>query len=325
VSNDRGAILTNAEQLAFGTAEHQATAAAAGKDWKEAVGAWRGFLSTHPAHVPALRRLVGICVEGGLKAELNAAQLELVDAHILNGEAADARFVAEDLVAREPGVPAHFEALHRALVMAGEPDPDAIIAERRPKASVTDLESRAFELGPNAVDIERLLESDEPSPATADAIEVPAALDLTGPPQDLDEVFAGMRSDAARLEHDDGEERYREGLALFERGLVEEAIPPLTVAARAPKVRFVAADLLGRIYRDRRMPADAVDWFERAAEAPPPTRAEGHRLLYDLANLLESSGEIARALAIYMELRAEAGDFRDVAARVERLDEQARR
>ena len=41
--------------------------------------------------------------------------------------------------------------------------------------------------------------------------------------------------------------------------------------------------------------------------------------LYDLGDTLEAGGETARALAVFLELQADAGDFRDVARRVERL------
>ncbi len=42
-------------------------------------------------------------------------------------------------------------------------------------------------------------------------------------------------------------------------------------------------------------------------------------LLYELADALETIGETGRALAICMELQADAGEFRDVKARVSRL------
>jgi hypothetical protein len=41
--------------------------------------------------------------------------------------------------------------------------------------------------------------------------------------------------------------------------------------------------------------------------------------LYELADALEAVGEISRALAICLELRAEAGDYQDVVTRVNRL------
>ena len=67
------------------------------------------------------------------------------------------------------------------------------------------------------------------------------------------------------------------------------------------------------------MTPQAVEWFERAAQAPAPTQEEGYELLYDLADALEKQGETARALAISMELQADAGAFRDVAERIDRL------
>jgi hypothetical protein len=42
-------------------------------------------------------------------------------------------------------------------------------------------------------------------------------------------------------------------------------------------------------------------------------------LLYDLGVTLEEAGESARALAVFLELQADAGDYRDVGPRVDRL------
>ena len=75
-------------------------------------------------------RLVEICVDGGLEATMYSAQAQLADAYIAAGAAAEARFIAEDLVAREPWDRSNIERFRRALVLLGEPDPDALIAER---------------------------------------------------------------------------------------------------------------------------------------------------------------------------------------------------
>jgi hypothetical protein len=42
-------------------------------------------------------------------------------------------------------------------------------------------------------------------------------------------------------------------------------------------------------------------------------------LLYSLAETLEQANDHARALAIFVELEAESGGYRDAASRVERL------
>jgi len=75
-------------------------------------------------------RLVEICVDGGLEATMHAAQAQLCDAYIEAGAAEEARFLAEDLVAREPWERGNLERFRRALELLGEPDPDAVIARR---------------------------------------------------------------------------------------------------------------------------------------------------------------------------------------------------
>jgi hypothetical protein len=64
---------------------------------------------------------------------------------------------------------------------------------------------------------------------------------------------------------------------------------------------------------------EALDWLERASQAPAPTPDDGHQSLYELAEMLEKVGEVARALAVCMELESEAGAFRDVVERIDRL------
>jgi hypothetical protein len=84
-------------------------------------------------------------------------------------------------------------------------------------------------------------------------------------------------------------------------------------------MRFQACAELGRLYARGGELARGVDWMERAAEAPAPRPDEGHALMYDLADTLERLGESARALAVLMELEADAGRYRDVPSRIERL------
>ena len=73
------------------------------------------------------------------------------------------------------------------------------------------------------------------------------------------------------------------------------------------------------MYSQRSDVPQAVDWLEQAAQAPAPTADEGYALLYELAEALESLGEVERALAICLELQTDAGDYRDVAVRIRRL------
>ena len=81
-------------------------------------------------------------------------------------------------------------------------------------------------------------------------------------------------------------------------------------------LRFKAAARLGRLLIDRGDLNEGVEWLERAAEAPAPSPEEGYDLLYELAGALEAQGESARALAILIELEAEANGYRDVSTRI---------
>ena len=86
-----------------------------------------------------------------------------------------------------------------------------------------------------------------------------------------------------------------------------------------PTYRFEAGSLLGRLYQKKGDLRSAAEWLERAAEAPAPSVSEGRDLLYDLGTVLETLGETARALAVFLELQTDAGEYRDVPAHVERL------
>src|SRR6185295_7587485 len=69
--------------------------------------------------------------------------------------AAEARFIAEDLVAREPWDRSNIERFRRALELLGEPDPEALIAERLSGQSpfmTTDLFFEENDFPPSPVD-----------------------------------------------------------------------------------------------------------------------------------------------------------------------------
>jgi tetratricopeptide (TPR) repeat protein len=151
-------------------------------------------------------------------------------------------------------------------------------------------------------------ESLEPAQAPVSSGEIHLGIVLDG----IEEIGRLAALGAA----EDGLER---GLALHRAGQIDACIPALQEASRAPRVRFAAASLLGRIFRERGLTLQAIESFERAAEALAPSPDEGHQLLYELADLLEEDGDVARALAVCMELHADAGDYRDVSARIDRL------
>ena len=101
-----------------------------------------------------------------------------------------------------------------------------------------------------------------------------------------------------------------------------EGLGALEAAARSPRYRFEAGSMLARLYRDRGEVARAIEWFERAAEAPANSIDAGRELLYDLGVVLQQAGERERALAVFLELDAEAPGYHDVPDRVADLSRQ---
>ncbi len=428
-------------------------------DLESAVSVVERFVARATGFIPALLKLVEICVDGSFEHELYRAQARLADAYLATGQWTGARAISEDLFERRPDDAANVERLKSALQGLGVPDPDGEIAERLrlrvqddvpfefspggsdeilapgpetpevpPEALAANLadtlpaeptavdeflagaaasspesaepmvpvaepvaflpaseeppideppppsaqEALSLEFEPDAGPIESSLstvadsaedqpvvfdsaadstdanddevevdlsdaitdllsESGVPSFSQARRVVVPDARKVvlegefaerehSSEPPGFDELFGAARGEsepaggieAAALQ-------LAEGQALLRAGRVSQARRALESAVRSPAVRFDAAALLGRIARDSGDPTSAVEWFERAAEAPSVSPTAGQALLYELGDTLEALGERARALAVFLELQASAPEYRDVARRVDWL------
>jgi tetratricopeptide (TPR) repeat protein len=356
-------------------------------DWPQAAAGLQEFVRQIPNYIPALLRLVEVSVDGGLESTLYNAQAQLVDAYLASGAAAEARVIAEDLVAREPDEGVHVERLHRALAMLGPesrlkpapiapPPPEPLREEARiaaqeslaaaaqpvtegqpalaassrsvKKQSVeqssdadfglddVDLDDLAgLELRTSSLDLDSLLAAGEDlsvpvfEPPEVDlsimlddlpANESPSASASPAQSVDLEEVFEYFRSaGTAGTGPSAAEREYDRAVSLRDAGRFDESVQAFQTASRSPRQRFRAAASLGRMYRDHHAVREAIEWFERAAEAPAPSLEEAHALFYELAEVLEACGETARALAVCLELQADAGEYRDVSVRINRL------
>ncbi len=316
--------------------------ALAANDFAAAAVALREFTTRVPSHLISLMRLVEICVDGGLESTMYEAQAQLAEAYLASGRALEARIISEDLVAREPWNKANIDRFRRALVMLGEGDPDAIIADRLSGESPflatekMDLNEEAPKSASSRDETSELRRDravagaageggPPPNAADTDAPSKPLPL-VPPPPRSLDQVFRGIRDDSSRQSNEEAAaEAYRLALTYHEMDMTDDAIKALETATRSPRQRFDAASMLGRLYLERKDIDHAIEWLERAAEAPAPTPDAGRALLYDLAQVLESKGEHSRALAVFVELEAESGGYRDVDKQIERLSKvQAR-
>ena len=117
-------------EAAFVCIDTAVDAELASGNYMDAAAILQEFVTRVSGQIAALLKLVEICVDGGLEATMYEAQAVLADAYLEAGQGAEARVIAEDLVAREPWEHAHIDRFRRALVMLGVPDPDTLIADR---------------------------------------------------------------------------------------------------------------------------------------------------------------------------------------------------
>ena len=340
-------------EVGFPCLDAVADAALEQKDYAGAASALNEFVSRAPNHIVALMRLVEVCVDGGLEESMHDAQARLADAYLADERWLEARIISEDLVAREPWNSENIDRFRRALTELGEPDADTIIAERlsgdspfmaadkldlnegvffdepKPRATpvpapapaapaasevddedVIDLDAALFEESSPAL---APVAAAAPQPAVQEAASAATTRTLTQAFKEMrDEVDSGSQEEAAG-------EQFSLAQTYRELGMVDDAIEALKAAVRSPQQRFDAACLLGTLHLERDELQSAIEWFERAAEVPAPSAAAGRELMYDLANTLEKAGELSRALAVFVELEAEAGNYRDVAYKILRL------
>lgn len=342
---------------AFVCIDSAVDAAAAAGEFEDAAALLQEFAARVPGHVPSLQKLIEVCVDGKLESAMQDAQAQLADAYLDSGQAAEARIIAEDLVARQPWETAHIERFRRALRLLKVWDPDTVIADRLSgqtpfiaRDPFVDERAAAETAMPPAVEsavaeppVSPPVDGpgvDQPVPAAAAPAPTPAAragaadeIDLTtalgglsgaraadaAATAQLDSVFQKVRRQVARQSTDHSAHHMTLARTYLEMGMTNEAIGALETAVKSPLRRYEAASMLGRLYRDRGDAASAIEWLERASEAPPPDPEAGHALLYDLGVLLDETGDTARALALLLELQSDAGDYRDVPQRIDRL------
>ena len=239
-----------------------------------------------------------------------------VDCVIRLGQLADANVEAKRLAAK-------------ALVARGETRPAARLI-----LSVADLHTRegrlpealqavreAAQLDPDDAEIQEKLAAAasvaEPAPTPA----MPEPIGSLGDALPLESFFEELRGKVARDQEVRAREQLDRGVECLADSRFDEAIASFEEAARTPAMRFQASSHLARICLGRDDLQAAVDWLERALEAPAPVPEDRVALMYDLADTLARQGEGSRAMALFMEVESELSGYRDVRDRIAQLSQ----
>jgi len=137
----------------------------------------------------------------------------------------------------------------------------------------------------------------------------------------LTTIVTEFRKDlAAKGGSDDAEAHYQLGLAFMGQGLTGEAVEELTQAAGDKTLAVASYSLIGQGYRQKRNFEEAAKWLEKAMAEARPGSDQYFALAYDLAEVAEAADDRPRALALFREIRAWNPGYRNVAARLERLE-----
>ena len=138
----------------------------------------------------------------------------------------------------------------------------------------------------------------------------------------IEDVLKGLREEVAQDDSPEAAEQHFKLAATYvDMGMQDEAMKALKLAATSPRHRFRAGAMLAKAYLDSGDRAHAIEWYERAVEAPAPTPMAHHALLYDLASALEAQERVAGARRA---ARAASGGRRnrDISKRLEQLKVQ---
>jgi tetratricopeptide (TPR) repeat protein len=157
----------------------------------------------------------------------------------------------------------------------------------------------------------------------AEAGSMPAAPAMTGPEGEvsLEEIFREFKKGVEQqLSPEDYETHSNLGIAYKEMGLIDEAIGEFQLASKDPGRAVECCSMLGLCFLEKGMPQLAIKWYRKGLETHRITETETVGLLYDLAMVYQSAGDLDNAYTTFLEVYGFDTGFRDVAARVRELE-----
>jgi tetratricopeptide (TPR) repeat protein len=102
-------------------------------------------------------------------------------------------------------------------------------------------------------------------------------------------------------------------------GLLDDALAEFRIASGAPELYREACSMLGLCHWERGEALEAIRWYRAAIDAPGSDEVPLSGLRYDLAEMLEKTGDPRGAYELLAQVLAEEPGYRDVASRVAAL------
>jgi len=131
--------------------------------------------------------------------------------------------------------------------------------------------------------------------------------------QSVDEVFESFKEHVnAAVDAGDYRTHYDLGIAYKEMGLLDDALAEFRIAANAPELYREACSMLGLCHWERGESDEAIRCYRAALDAPGADEVPLSGLRYDLAGMLEKTGDVRGAYDLLAQVLAEEPGYRDV-------------
>lgn len=158
-----------------------------------------------------------------------------------------------------------------------------------------------------------------------DAEEADDSMPLASPSEpSLEEIVEGFkRGVAEHLSAEDYDTHFNLGIAYREMGLLDEAIGEFQLSSKDPRYLVESSSMLGMSFLEKGLPDLALKWYRKGLEAPDLDENAMLGLLYDMAGVLEQSGDVQAAHTTWVEIYGINSTYRDVAERLARSAQAA--
>ena len=176
---------------------------------------------------------------------------------------------------------------------------------------------------PTYVNLAEILREDEPATARMTIGEPRQTGDHEA---DFQHILSEFRDGIERtIPFDDADSHFDLGIAFREMGLIDDAIAEFQIAARSRLKRVESIEALGGCFLDKDEPSVAVTLLKRALDEPAAVQGDDilRGVLYLLGRASEQIGARDEGLRYYQRVYAVDIRFRDVAARIQTLQQPA--
>ncbi len=165
--------------------------------------------------------------------------------------------------------------------------------------------------------------ADELEKDLAEQASVPNAPAMAGPEGEasLEEIFREFKKGVEQqLSAEDYETHSNLGIAYKEMGLIDEAIAEFQLASKDPGRAVECCSMLGLCFLEKGMPQLAIKWYRKGLETRDVKETETVGLLYDLAGVYQSTGDLDNAYRTFLDVYGLDAGFRHVAEKVRELE-----